>query len=148
MKLKGLRGKVEIELYSKEGILKEFRKEENLTLDPGLGILCDIMGKRVDQPKGFGYCAVGWTATTLHTGQEKLEYEIARTLGVYSRLADTLWRLRTTFGPNTAVGSLKECGLFNTPEFDKGLALCRVTFKPFSKYIGDYLIITWEYSLS
>ena len=145
---RALVGEVELRLYGESGILKAYRKSKNITVTKGFQSVCDMMGKSSGQPTGFTYCGVGDDDTTPALGQTILISELARTLGAYTRTADTVWTNESTFEAGVGTGTIKESGLFNDSGSDAETMLCRQTFGSIVKGASDTLIVTWQYTLS
>ena len=141
-------GEVEVSLYGKDGILKEYRKSKNLTTTVGFQVVCDMMGQKAGQPLGFDYCGVGLGTTAPAIGDTTLESETARVEGGYARTTDTIWRNKATFGAGVGTGTIRESGMFNNAAADSETILCRQTFGAITKGASDTLVVTWQYTLS
>lgn len=140
----GLKGEFEVFLYDKEKTLKAYRRVKNITVNSGFRAVCDMMGQGGIEP--FKYCAIGTGTVAPSLSDTTLGNEIARTIGAYTRVADTIWKNDATFGPGVGTGPLTESGLFNSSS--GGTMLCRQTFAVINKGESDTLVITWQYTLS
>jgi len=119
----GLKGEFELFLYDKNKTLKAYRHIKNLTVNEGFKAVCDMMGQGGVEP--FKYCAIG-TGTAEPTASDTiLASETARALGTYTRTADTVWKLETTFGAGVGTGAITESGLFNN-SISPATMLCRI----------------------
>jgi hypothetical protein len=141
---KGLKGEFEVFLYDAQGNLKDYRKVKNITVNSGFAAVCDAMGLGNVQP--FKYCAVGTATNAPSSSDTSLGGEIARTIGVYARTANTIWKNDATFSPGVGTGPITESGLFNASS--GGTMLCRQTFQVINKGASDTLVVTWQYTLS
>jgi len=140
----GLKGEFEVFLYDKSGKMKAYRKVKNLTVNEGFKAVCDMMGSGGVEP--FKYCAIGDGTVAPSASDTILSNELARTLGSYSRTADTIWKNVATFSAGVGTGTITESGLFNANS--GGTLLCRQTFGAITKGANDTLVITWQYTLS
>ena len=144
IEISGLKGEFEVFLYDKDWKLKAYRHVKNLTVNEGFKAVCDMMGKGNIEP--FKYCAVGNGTITPTSSDTALASELARTLGSYSRTADTIWKNDATFNPGVGTGTITESGLYNA--VSGGTLLCRQTFGAITKGSSDTLVVTWQYTLS
>ena len=145
---RALCGEVETRLYGKNGLIRSFRKSKNMTVTKGFQMVCDMMGKSTGQPVGFRYCAVGSNNTAPALGNTLLGGELARTIGAYTRTADTVWTNEATFTAGVGTGTIVESGLFNIVTANAQTMLCRQTFGAITKGASDTLVVTWQYTLS
>jgi len=141
----GLKGEFELFLYNKQGKLKAYRHVKNLTVLEGFKAVCDMMGQGGVQP--FNYCAIGTGTVAPSQSDTILASETARAQGTYTRTADTVWKLETTFGAGVGTGAISESGLFNN-SISPATMLCRQTFSVINKGSEDTLVVTWQYTLS
>lgn len=137
-------GEMECRLYGPRGLLKEFRKVKNITVNTGFDTICLMMGK--GGHAAFKYCAIGDDSTTPSTLDTALGNELARQEGGFTKINDRQWKNDSTFSPGVGTGSIVESGMLNASS--SGTLLCHQTFGAVSKESGDTLVITWQYSLS
>jgi hypothetical protein len=140
----GLKGEFEVFLYDKKGMLKDYRKVKNLTVDDGFAAVCAAMGTGITA--AFTKCAIGTGTTAPAAGDSALETETARVAGGYTLVSDTTWINAATFPAGTGTGAITESGLLNAAS--GGTLLCRQTFPVINKGASDTLVVTWQYSLS
>lgn len=139
----GVRGRLRIQLYEGEKLLRDEWQDNQITND-GLDLVRDILGGNNTAPT---HIAVGTDATAPVIGDTALVTEVFRN--------DITRRIRTaqkiTFqlflGTGDANGNtLVEAGIFN--RFAAGDMLSRVTFAAIIKTSAITAILTWEITLS
>lgn len=136
-------GKVEFIIKRENGT--EYKTIDNLVVSGGLNICAERM-LPTPSLSGPTHIAVGTDSTPPSSSQTALGNEIARASIVsYSRSANSLL-LISVFGPGTAVGTLREAGLFNAAE--AGTMIARVVFDGISKGYNDTLEIRWTLSFT
>jgi len=144
---RALVGECEVKLYSKDGLLKEFRKVKNITVTSGFAAVCAQMGDPT-QPAAFQYCAIGDGTNAPAIGDTLLVSELARGTGGFGITGDTVWTNDCTFAAGVGSGTITESGLFNDAASDTITMLCRQTFGAITKGESDTLVVTWQYTLS
>jgi len=72
-----LKGKVRIELYDKDGNLKEFREKDNTFMDVGKAHVADQLSASPDE-SAMGYMAIGTSGTAFTAADTALHSEIDR----------------------------------------------------------------------
>lgn len=147
VELKGLVGQVDLKLYGSDGLLREFRRVKNTTVQEGFEAVRDQMGNDT-QPAPFKYCAIGDSLLAVDYANTLLGNELARSLGTYYAINSTVWQNKSTFPAGTGTGDIKESGMFNGPDSNAHTMLCRQTFATVSKGASDTLVVTWQYNLA
>jgi len=144
---RALIGECEVKLYSKDGLLKEYRKVKNLTVSAGFLVVCSQMGDP-SQPAAFQYCGIGDGTNAPALSDTLLISELARGTGGFSTSGNTVWTNDCTFAAGVGSGTITESGLFNDAASDTITMLCRQTFGAITKGAADTLVVTWQYTLS
>ena len=146
LELAGMKGEVELKLFSEDGILKDYRFRHNLTVTVGYNAISRQMGDNNSQPVPFQYSAIGTGGGAAALGDTTLTTESGRLVGEFAVTGNTVWTNATTFAAGVATGAITEAGMFNGSP--AGTMLCRQTFAVINKGSGDTLVVTWQYTLS
>ena len=139
-----LKGEFEMKLFGPDGLLKQYRKVSNLTVNTGFSTVCKMMGQ--GGHAAFGYCGIGNGAAAPSTLNVTLANELARQQGAFTQLNNLQWKNESTFSPGVGSGTIVESAMFNSAS--SGTMLCRQTFGAIAKESADTLVVTWQYTLS
>lgn len=130
-----------VELFDKDGNLKETREIHNLVVTAGKNHIADQL-KSTPAQAAMGWMAVGTGSTAPAAGDTALGTEIDRN-ALTSRTASTNV---VTYVGDWAAGdatnsAIAEAGIFNASS--SGTMLARATFTAINKGASDTLKITW-----
>jgi len=141
----GLRGEVFIELYDKEGKLKDYRHIKNLIPSKAIDTICDTLGSTYNIE--WNRIAIGGGTTAPASTDTALENEYARKISTYSHTTGSnYWEHTVTFLAGEGTGAITETGMFDLDA--GGTLLARQTFGVVNKGANDELKITWKFTLS
>lgn len=138
-----VRGRMQLQVFDKDGRLKEERIVKNLTVNAGLAWIAGRMRAKANIPTDMGYIAVGTGNTTAAAAQTALVgTELARVaFDSAPTIVGAITTYITTFPAGTGTGAIVEAGVFNASS--GGTMLCRTTFDVVNKAAGDSMTITW-----
>ena len=143
-----IKGKLHIELFDKDGKLKDERKTHNAVTADGLAGVMDQCLASPSLPKA------AWME--LGTGNEvttkKLETVIANSRHAVSpataRTGAVVTYLHTWAAGEATNAAITEAGLFDVVTADTANAWCYATFAAIAKGANDTLAITWTLTIS
>lgn len=146
-----LKGRLLIQLFDKDGKIKEERDIDNLIVTAGKNTaIQQLLGAASGgaQPAKFNYVGIGTGTTAEASGDTELPTEIG------TRQQDTSPDFPSTgrgdiivsFGVGNGTGAITEAGLFNAST--GGNMLARKTFAVINKGASDVLQITWQVTLN
>ena len=149
----GLKGRITIIVYDKNGDVKEVRKIKNVITNVGKAQVAGLINGVVTAP--FKYVAIGTGTTSPSASDTALESEIARKEGTTSRSTTNVTNdtadIEATFSSAdglSGTSNVSEAGLFDAAS--GGNMLARQTFSavPLNWDAGDSIKITWEITVS
>ena len=144
----GLRGEVSIQVFRKDGSLKEDVLIKNLVVNSGLAF---VSSRMLDNSTAVAsHMAVGTSATAAAGAQTTLVAEAGTRAGLTSatkvttNVANDSVQYVATFDTNNPVGltAITEAGLFNAAT--GGTMIARTVFPVINKDVYDSLTITWK----
>lgn len=138
-----IRGHVLVELFDRDGNLKETREVENLVVDSGKAHIADQLSSAPNQA-AMGWMAVGTGSTAPAAGNTLLGAEIDRNALTSRTDASNV----VTYVGDWAAGdatnaAIAEAGIFNVVTANTVTMLARATFTAINKGASDTLKITW-----
>ena len=144
----GLRGEVSIQVFRKDGSLKEDVLIKNLVVNSGLAF---VSSRMLDNSTAVAsHMAVGTSSTAAAGAQTTLVVEagtraaLSSATKVTTNVANDSVQYVATFDANNPVGltAITEAGLFN--EATGGIMIARTVFPVINKDVDDSLAITWK----
>lgn len=139
-------GRLKIELFGPDGVLKSCDEYHNLVVTAGKVLIADRM-LAAPAKAAPTHMAVGTSATAAAAGDTDLLGSLVRVaLTSTNRTANALTYVGT-FAAGTGTGTIAEAGIMNAVA--AGDMLCRTTgFTPIVKGAGDNMVITWVVTVS
>lgn len=139
-------GKLLVQLFDENGLLKEKREINNLVVTAGKNFIASRMTGTASaimshMAVGTGTIAPAAANTTL--GAEIVGSRVALTTAT---TADNVVSYATTFNPGVGTGAVTEAGIFN--DASAGTMLARTTFAVVNKGAADTLTINWTVTVN
>jgi hypothetical protein len=141
----GIKGKLTLRLFDKDGNLKSEMTVPNLIMDVGK----DYIASRIMQGTAtvMSHMAVGTSnANNTDSTLTTLSAQVGRVALTSTTLADNVVEYEALFPAGTGTGALVEAGIFNN--VSAGTMLCRTTFSVVNKSASDTLTINWIITIS
>jgi len=147
-----IQGNVDLQLFTKEGELKDHRYVKNLVTTSGKAFLARKLihgafnegtGSTIDETENVSSIAIGSGTTAATLTDTTLETELADIDIRFSSTENNIASFITTFEENVGTGTVSEVGLLSddSPE----LLICRTVLDtPFAKASTDYLVVNWK----
>lgn len=136
-------GNVQIQLFNKDGSVKDTREIKNLVVTTGKEF---IAARMVGTPTEMSHMAVGADNTATAVGNSALGAELGRVALTSDTVAGAVVTYTATFPPGTGTGAVVEAGIFNSGA--GGTMLCRTVFSVVNKGADDAMSITWTITVS
>lgn len=139
-------GKLHIELFGADGVLKQEVETTNLVVTAGKNVIADRM-KAAPAKAAMTHMGVGTSATAAAIGDTDLLGSLTRQALTSTTVAAAVITYVGTFNAGTGTGTIAECGIMNAAA--AGDMLCRSTgFTPIVKGAGDTMVVTWTVTIS
>ena len=139
-------GDVHVQLFDKDGNVKEERKIKNLVVTTGKGFIAASMLKTTtNSPVAMTHMAIGSGNTAAAAGDTALGTELGRVTTSGSNTG-AVTTFTSTFPAGTGTGAVTEAGIFNASS--SGTMLCRTVFSVVSKGAADAMSVTWAITVS
>ena len=147
-----IQGNVDLQLFTKDGELKDRRYLKNLVTPAGKAFLARKIihgtynegdGTTVNEVEDVSSIASGSGTTAAALTDAALETELADIDVRFASTENNIASFITTFEENVGTGTIAEVGLLTdaSPE----LLVCRTVLDtPFSKSATDYLVVNWK----
>lgn len=141
-------GDLSIKLYDENNQVKDERYVPNLVVTSGKNFIASRISSNTSVV--MSYMSIGTGTTGPAITDTILEHEngkvaLANTGGYH---VDNSVTFDATFPPGTGTGPITEAGIFNAPESNTGVMLCRTTFGVITKGALDTLGISWVVSIT
>jgi hypothetical protein len=136
-------GQVQVQLFDKNGVLKDTQEIKNLVVTTGKTF---IAGRMVGTPTAMSHMAIGASSTAAAAGDTALGSELGRVALTSSTSAANVVTYVATFSAGTGTGAVVEAGIFNAAS--AGTMLCRTVFAVVNKGVDDAMTITWQITVS
>jgi hypothetical protein len=136
-------GQVKVQLFDKDGKLKDTQDIKNLVVTTGKEF---IAARMVGTPTEMGWMAVGADNTAAAAGNTALGSELGRVALTSDSSAGAVVTYVATFPAGTGTGAVVEAGIFNASS--SGTMLCRTVFAVVNKGADDAMTITWQITVS
>lgn len=137
-------GKVNVQIFDKDGNLKEDRSIENLVVTTGKEFIASRMVGTSSTV--MSHMALGSSNTAAAAGQTALGTELGRVALDSSGASGAVATYVATFPAGTATGAVVEAGIFNAGS--SGTMLCRTVFSVVNKGADDSMVVTWAITVS
>ena len=136
-------GNVQIQLFNKDGSVKDSREIRNLVVTTGKGF---IAARMVGTPTEMSHMAVGADSTAAAAGNTALGAELGRVALSSDTAVGVVVTYVASFPAGTGTGAVVEAGIFNASS--SGTMLCRTVFSVVNKGVDDAMSITWTITVS
>ena len=136
-------GNVQIQLFSKDGSVKDSREIRNLVVTTGKEF---IAARMVGTPTEMSHMAIGADNTAAAAGNTALGAELGRVALATDTAVGTVVTYVASFPAGTGTGAVVEAGIFNAAS--GGTMLCRTVFSVVNKGVDDAMSITWTITVS
>lgn len=138
-----LTGRVSIQLFDKDGNIKDSREIKNLVVSTGKTF---IAARMVGTPTEMSHMALGADNTAAAVGDTALGSELGRVALASDTSSGAIVTYTASFPAGTATGANVEAGIFNASS--GGTMLCRTVFAVVNKGADDAMAITWAITVS
>jgi hypothetical protein len=136
-------GAVQIQLFNKDGSVKDSREIKNLVVTTGKEF---IAARMVGTPTEMSHMAIGADGTATATGNTALGSELGRVALASDSASGAVVTYVANFPAGTGTGAVVEAGVFNASS--SGTMLCRTVFSVVNKGADDAMSITWTITVS
>lgn len=136
-------GAVQIQLFNKDGSVKDTREIKNLVVTSGKEF---IAARMVGTPTEMSHMAIGADSTAAAAGNTALGSELGRVILSSDTVAGAVVTYTANFPAGTGTGAVVEAGVFNASS--SGTMLCRTVFSVVNKGADDAMSITWTITVS
>lgn len=130
---------VHIQLFGKDGKLKQERKVHNLVVNTGLAHIADQLSSSPGQG-AMSHMAVGTGTNAAAAGDTTLQTELDRNALTSRTDSGAVTTYVGTWSAGDGTGAITESGIFNAAS--SGTMLARVVFSVINKGSADTLVIT------
>ena len=139
-------GKLLVQLFDENGLLKEKREINNLVVTAGKNFIASRMTGAASAV--MSHMAVGTGTKAPAAANTTLGAEIAgsRVALTTATTAANVVSYATTFNPGVGTGAVTEAGIFN--DASAGTMLARTTFAVVNKGAADTLTINWTVTVN
>jgi hypothetical protein len=136
-------GQVNIQVFGKDGAVKESREIKNLVVTVGKEF---IAARMVGTPTAMSHMALGSDNTAAAIGNTTLGSELGRVALASSGASGAVVTYTASFPAGTATGAVVEAGILNASS--SGTLLCRTVFAVVNKGADDAMSVTWAITVS
>lgn len=142
-----MRGDVTVNLFDKDGNVKDSRQIKNMVVTAGKEFIAASMLKTTtNTPVAMSHMALGSNNTAAAVGNTALGSELGRAALASAAASGAVVTYTATFGPTVGTGAVVEAGVFNASS--AGTMLCRTVFSVVNKGVDDTMSITWQITVS
>lgn len=140
-------GKVLVQVFDKDGNVKDERKIDNLVVTAGKGFIAASMLKTTtNSPAAMSHMAIGSNNTAAANGDTALGTELGRVSLASATNSGAVTTYTASFPAGTGTGAVVEAGILNNSS--GGTLLCRTVFAVVNKGSDDSMSITWAITVS
>lgn len=140
-------GNVLVQLFDKDGNVKDKREIKNLVVTAGKGFIAASMLKTTtNSPAAMSHMAIGSNNTAAANGDTALGTELGRVSLASATNSGAVTTYTATFPAGTGTGAVVEAGVLNNST--GGTLLCRTVFAVVNKGADDAMSITWAITVS
>jgi len=142
-----MRGDVTVNLFDKDGNVKDTRQIKNMVVTAGKEFIAASMLKTTtNTPVAMTHMALGSDNTAAAIGNTGLGSELGRASLASAAVSGAVVTYTATFAPTVGTGAVVEAGIFNASS--SGTMLCRTVFSVVNKGADDTMSITWQITVS
>lgn len=142
-----LRGDVTVQLFDKDGNVKDTRQIKNLVVANGKTFIAASMLKtNTNSPAAMSHMAIGADNTAAASGNTALGSELGRVSLSSATSSGAVATYVASFPAGTGTGAVVEAGILNGAS--GGTLLCRTVFAVVNKGADDTMAITWQITVS
>ena len=138
------KGNVQLEVFDKDGNLKESQEIKNVVVTVGLGYIASRMKDAT--ATAMSHMAIGSDNTAAAAGNTALGTELGRVALTSTTVTSNSVAYVGDFPAGTGTGAVVEAGILNAGS--GGTLLCRTVFSVVNKAAADTLKITWTVTVS
>jgi hypothetical protein len=140
-------GNVLVQLFDKDGNVKDKREIKNLVVTAGKGFIAASMLKTTtNSPAAMSHMAIGSNNTAAANADTALGTELGRVSLASATNSGAVTTYTATFPAGTGTGAVVEAGVLNNST--GGTLLCRTVFAVVNKGADDAMSITWAITVS
>jgi hypothetical protein len=140
-------GNVLVQLFDKDGNVKDQREIKNLVVTAGKGFIAASMLKTTtNSPAAMSHMAIGSNNTAAANGDTALGTELGRVSLASATNSGAVTTYTASFPAGTGTGAVVEAGILNASS--SGTLLCRTVFAVVNKGADDAMSITWAITVS
>ena len=140
-------GNVLVQLFDKDGNVKDKREIKNLVVTAGKGFIAASMLKTTtNSPAAMSHMAIGSDNTAAANADTALGTELGRVSLASATNSGAVTTYTATFPAGTGTGAVVEAGILNASS--SGTLLCRTVFAVVNKGADDAMSITWAITVS
>jgi len=142
-----MRGDVTVQLFDKDGNVKDSRQIKNLVVATGKTFIAASMLKTTtNSPVAMTHMAIGADNTAAASGNTALGSELGRVSLSSATSSGAVVTYVASFPAGTGTGAVVEAGILNGSS--GGTLLCRTVFAVVNKGADDTMAITWQITVS
>jgi hypothetical protein len=142
-----MRGDVTVQLFDKDGAVKDSRQIKNLVVATGKTFIAASMLKTTtNSPTAMTHMAIGADSTAAASNNTTLGSELGRVSLTSGTSSGAVVTYVATFPAGTGTGAVVEAGILNGSS--GGTLLCRTVFSVVNKGADDTMAITWQITVS
>lgn len=138
------KGNVQLEVFDKDGNLKESQEIKNVVVTVGLGYIASRMKDAT--ATAMSHMAIGSNNTAAAAGNTALGTELGRVALTSTTVSTNTVQYIGDFPAGTGTGAVVEAGVLNASS--GGTLLCRTVFSVVNKGASDTLKVTWTITVS
>ncbi len=140
-------GDVSVQLFDKDGNVKDSREIKNLVVATGKTFIAASMLKTTtNSPAAMSHMAIGSNNTAAASNNTALGSELGRVSLTSGTSSGAVVTYVATFPAGTGTGAVVEAGILNASS--SGTLLCRTVFDVVNKGADDTMSITWTITVS
>jgi hypothetical protein len=141
-----LKGSVHVQLFDKDGVLKQEHENHNLVVTVGKNYLAAWVAAASQSGYFMQYMSVGTGTNAPNLTDTGLQTPLPTVVAGTITSSGAIWQNVATFAPGVNTGAITEAGLFSA--VSSGTMFARQVFSVYNKGAGDTLIITWTVTFS
>jgi hypothetical protein len=142
-----MRGDVTVQVFDKDGNVKDSRQIKNMVVTAGKEFIAASMLKTTtNSPAAMSHMAIGSDNTAAALGNTALGTELGRVSLTSGTASGAVVTYVATFPAGTGTGAVVEAGILNASS--SGTMLCRTVFAVVNKGADDTMSVTWAITVS
>ena len=140
-------GQVSIQVFGKDGAVKDSREIKNLVVTAGKEFIAASMLKTTtNSPAAMTHMAIGSGTTAAAAGDTALGSQLGRVALGSASASGAIVTYTASFPAGTGTGAATEAGIFNASS--GGVMLCRTVFAVINKGADDAMSVSWAITVS